>query len=88
MTIESKYIVSIEREDLIVTEVYDTLEEANGCASREWDHLSEHDKKSQSISVLYVEKTEKYFMPDDLANDPFEWSAWTNADAPPGAVKY
>ena len=88
MTIESKYIVSIEREDLIVTEVYDTLEEANDCASREWDHLSEHDKKSQSISVLYVEKTEKYFMPDDLANDPFEWSAWTNADTPEGAVNY
>lgn len=88
MTIESKYLVSIERDDLIVTEIFDTLEDANDCASREWDHLSEHDKKSQSISVLYVEKTEKYFMPEDLADDKFEWSAWTNADTHLGAVKY
>lgn len=86
--VEKRYLSVYIREDLIDTAVFDTLDEANNHAWNGWKHLTHSEKKNVEIRVYYVEKTENYFEPRDLADEDFNWGASYNADIPDGAEAF
>jgi transcriptional regulator with XRE-family HTH domain len=81
---EFRYLVENAGETIIITDEFDNLEDANKHARYLWNHLTKDEKKTDTVQVLYVEKTEDYFEREILDSEDFEWSAWTNADSPEG----
>lgn len=86
--VESKYIVCVDERDPLHAEPFDTLKQANDYARKAWSQLTSREKKEKAIYVVYVEKTEAYYFPENLDMDVFSWDAWYNADTPKGAADY
>lgn len=64
----------------IYTDVFKTEEEAQKDAACKV-YLRGRDRfKWIGIYILYVEKTEKYYLPEDLADENFSWEAYHSAD--------
>jgi hypothetical protein len=72
-----KYIVIETRNNDEWVTVFDTLEETNEYAERAWEHLSDYDKKNQSVEVGIVTENDLADWAVDEETGEIDWTAYT-----------
>lgn len=73
--LNTRYLVICEKlikMDVLSTDVYETLKEANKAAVQDWDRLSSGDKKHERIYVLDVAAEDCY-----QDEDGIDWTSWS-----------
>lgn len=62
----------------IFEKVFDTLENANSYAEKDWNHLTYHEKKERHIYVAWV--TEEYLNDYAFEENQIDWCAYHSLD--------
>lgn len=78
------YKNNCERGDEFI-EYFNTLEEANDYAEKDWKHLTASEKAKNRVYVAYVENTSDFYDITDIDDEDFSWSDFCALGKPEGA---